>query len=97
LLNVAVVFLAPFVPLAVKLGAAAPLGSVVAVHEYVRAGSPPPSVSAPSTDSALVELVTVAGAAAAAVATVGAALVTVTLAVPFTLPLVAVTVALPGE
>jgi hypothetical protein len=32
MLNVAVVLLAPFVPLAVKLGAAAPLGSVVAAH-----------------------------------------------------------------
>jgi hypothetical protein len=37
----------------------------------------------------------VLGEALAAVATVGAALVTVTLADPFTLPLAAVTVALP--
>jgi hypothetical protein len=62
---------------------------------YVRFDSPPPSLSAPCTDKLVVVPATVEGDALAAVATVGAASVTVTLAVPFTLPLAAVIVAEP--
>jgi hypothetical protein len=62
---------------------------------YVRFDSPPPSLSAPSTDRLVVVPVTVVGDAPAAVATVGAASVTVTVALPLTLPLLAFTVAVP--
>ena len=91
-LNVAVVFFAALVPLAEKLTAA---GGVPVVDQvYDRLGSPPPSLSAPRTERLVV--VPVTGEAAAAVATVGAASVTVTAAgLLLTSPLVAVTVAAP--
>lgn len=61
----------------------------------MRLGSPPSS--APRAESVVVVPVTVAGPAAAAVATVGVALLIVTDAVPLTEPLVALTVAEPSE
>ena len=93
LLNVAVVFFAAFVPLALKVGAVAPLGSVVAAQVYFRFASPPSS--APKTERLVVVPVTVLGVALAAVPTVGAWLVTLNVAVPLTVPLLAVTVPLP--
>ena len=63
----------------------------MAAQVYVRFDSPPPSESAPSTDKAVVEPVTVLGKADAAVATVGAASVIVMPALPWMPPLAAVT------
>ena len=91
--NVAVLFFAALVPLAEKL-ADPPLGTVVAAHVYVSAASP--ASSAPSTLYAVVVPVTGLGVALAAVATVGAALVTVIVEDPVTFPLVARIVAFPA-
>jgi hypothetical protein len=96
LLKVAVVFFAALVPFAEKVGFAAPAGTPVAAHVYVRFESPPPSLSAPRTERLVLVPVTVLGEAAVAVATVGVASVTAMLAVPLTLPLVAVIVAEPA-
>ena len=80
--------------LAEKLTAAG--GVPVVAQVYVRFDSPPPSLSAPSTESAVVVLVTGLDAAAAGVATVGWASVIVTDAVLLVIPpLPAVTPAVP--
>ncbi len=86
-------FFAALVPLRLYTGVE-PAGLAVASHVYVRFDSPPSS--APSTLNALLVPVTVDGDADAAVATVGAALVIVTLAVPLIPPLDAWTVAVPA-
>jgi hypothetical protein len=91
--NVTVVALAPLVPLAENAGVA-PAGAAVAVHVYVRFGSPPSS--APKTDRAVDVPVTAPGLAAAARATVGAASVTVAPAAAVTPPLVARITAVPA-
>jgi len=78
--------LAALVPLALNSGLL-PVGCAVADQVYVRLDSPPSS--APKTLSAVVVAVTGFGVADAAVATVGAAFVTVTVAVPEIDPLVA--------
>src|SRR5262245_34409361 len=91
LVNVATVFFAALVPLTEKVTGAG--GESVRLHVYVRFDSP--ASSAPSTDSAVASLLTGFGVPVAAVATVGAEPTTLTLAVPFTVPLVAVTVSDP--
>ena len=80
------VFFAVLSPLSLKVGAAAPPGSVVAAQVYVRLPSPV-STSAPSTERPLV--VPVAGLGVvivAATATVGAWSVTVTELLPLIVP-----------
>src|SRR5207249_11535053 len=77
--NVAVLLFAALVPLAPNV---TPLGPAVTAQVYVRCDSPPSS--APRTlRSVVVPVVTGLGDAAAAVATVGASLLMVTLAVPW--------------
>lgn len=71
-LKVTVVFFEVFVAFALKIGAAAPLGIVVAAHVYLSLISPPSS--APRTESCVFAPVTGFAAAAAAVTTRGAAL-----------------------
>src|SRR5208337_429468 len=85
------VFLAALVPLAEKVGAAAPLGRAVATQVYFRVASPP--ASAPRTASVVMMPVTGLGVALAGVATVGAGF-TVTEALAENAPLAAVTVPL---
>ena len=90
MLKLAVVFCAALLPLTLKVGAAVPLGVVVAAQLYVRLPAPV-SKSAPSAERTVVVPVTVPGAAAAAVATLGGWSVTLTALLPPIDALVAVT------
>src|SRR5205814_4233833 len=72
----------------------APSGVCVALQVYVRFASP--SSSAPRTLSAVLVPVMVEGVADAGVATVGAVLPMITVALPLTVPLVAVIVYVPA-
>ena len=91
--NVAVLFFAALVPLALKVGLGAPPGLAVVDHVYVKPLSP--ASSDPRAARAVLVPVTGDGDALAAAARVGAVLATVMVAESLMLPLLALTVYVP--